>query len=161
MPSVAGMSARRTVSPIAIPLTSSSRWSGISIGSPSTLISRFTYELDRDLRLDRLIEPDLVEVDVRETAARHFLLVVLQHRGMRRLLAVEDDVEDRMRAGVAGEHAPKLALVHAERVRRLAAPVEDTGDEALLPQAPGIGGAARLTLLNLESNPLTGHGGRV
>ena len=43
-PSWTGRSTRRSVSPIAIPLTSSSRCSGISIGSASTVISRLTCE---------------------------------------------------------------------------------------------------------------------
>jgi hypothetical protein len=43
-----------------------------------------------------------VQVDVRQPAARNFLLVVLEDGGVSRLLAVEDDVEDRVRARVAG-----------------------------------------------------------
>ena len=68
------------MSPIAIPLTSSSRCSGISSGSASTVISRtdlgehsalghadrLAEELDHDPRLDRLVQPDLLQVDVCE-----------------------------------------------------------------------------------------------
>ena len=43
-PSCTGRSTRRSVSPIAIPVTSRSRCSGISIGSASTVISRLTCE---------------------------------------------------------------------------------------------------------------------
>jgi hypothetical protein len=59
---------------------------------------RLADQIDRDARLDRLVEPHLVQIDVREPAARHVLLVILQHGGMRRLLASEDDVEDRVEA---------------------------------------------------------------
>ena len=97
---------------------------------------RLADEIDRDLRLDCLVEPHLVQVDVRQTSAWNLLLVVLQHGGMSRRLAVEDDVEDRVRARVARQRAPKLALVHEERMRRLAAPVEDAWHKALVPQAP-------------------------
>ena len=65
-------------------LTSSSSRSGTSIGSASTLTSRWIWlsdaafldafrladELDDDLRLDRLVEPDLLEVDVEEAGPR-------------------------------------------------------------------------------------------
>ena len=89
--------------------------SGISSGSASTLISRcdlrehaalldaggLADELDGHARLDRLVEPHLVQVDVRELAADRILLVVLEDRRVRRLLAVEDDVEDRVQTAVA------------------------------------------------------------
>jgi hypothetical protein len=116
-------------------------------------------EVDRDLCLDRLVEPYLVQVDVRQPAARNLLLVVLEHRRMRRLLAVEDDVEDRVRARVAGQRAPELTLGHAERVRRLAASVEDTGDHALSAQAPCVGGPAPFAGLHLELDSFSGHFG--
>jgi hypothetical protein len=103
-----------------------------------------------------------VQVDVSEPAAGHFLLVVLEHGGVRRRLAVENDVEDRVRAALAGECAPQVALGNAKRVRRLAAPVEHARDEALLAQAPGVGGAAALARLHLELHPFPGHvGGEV
>ena len=66
---------------------------------------------------------------------------------MRRLLALEDDVEDRVEAAVARQRAPEVALGHADRVRCLAVAVEHAGDEPLLAQAPRIGGAAPLALL--------------
>ena len=57
-----------------------------------------------DRRLDRLVEPNLVEVDVRDRAADRMLLVVLQHGVMRRLLALDHDVDDR-RAAPTGRSA--------------------------------------------------------
>ena len=74
---------------------------------------RLADELDRDLRLDRLVEPDLVQIDVREPAARHFLLVVLEH-GRDAASLPDDDVENRVQARVAGQRAPQLPLVHDE-----------------------------------------------
>ena len=118
-------------------------------------------ELDRDLRLDRLIEADLVQIDVREPAARHFLLVVLEHRRVCGSLT-DDDIENRMQPRVAGQRAPQLPLVHDERVRSLSTPVEHARHEALVPQAPRIGGAAPLALRDLELDSFTGHfGGEV
>jgi hypothetical protein len=47
-------------------------------------------------------------------------------------------------------------------MRRLTAPVEDAGYEALAAQAPRIGGAAPLALLDLELDSFSGHfGGEV
>ena len=84
-------------------------------------------ERNGDLRLDRLVEADFVQVDVREPSARNFLLVVLEHGRMRRLLAGEDDVQDRVQSAVARQDAAELALFDGERVRRVPAPVEDAG----------------------------------
>ena len=95
-------------------------------------------EIDRHGRLDRLVEPHLVQVDVREASAGNFLLIVLENSRMRRLLAGQDDVENCVEAGIARQRAPKLAFGHAERVWRLAAPVEDAGDEPLVAQAPRV-----------------------
>ena len=81
---------------------------------------------------------------------------------MRCLLAVEDDIENRVRPRVARQRAPKLALVHEERMRCLAAPVEDAGHEALVAQAPCVSGAAALARLDLELDSFSGHfGGEV
>ena len=119
-------------------------------------------EIDRDGRLDRLVEPHLVQVDVREASARNFLLVVLEHGRMRRLLTGEDDVEDRVQAGVAGQRAPELALGHAERMGRLAAPVEDAWDEPLVAQAPRVRRTAALALGDFQLHAFAGHlGGEV
>jgi hypothetical protein len=76
-----------------------------------------------------------------------------------RLLAVQDDVEDRVRPRVAGEGTPKLALWHKERMRRLAAPVEHAWDHALSAQATRIGGTAPFARLDLELDSFAGHFG--
>ena len=67
---------------------------------------------------------------------QRFLLVVLEHRRVRGS-APDDDVENRVQTRVAGERAPQLPLVHDERVRRLATPVEHARH-----RAPGFAGAA-------------------
>ncbi len=69
-------------------------------------------------RLDHLVEPDLVQVDVEQPGTHGIELVLLQHCVMRGLLAVEDDVEDRVEAVLSREDAAKLALLDGERVRR-------------------------------------------
>ena len=79
-------------------------------------------EHDGDRRGDRLVEADLLEVDVDELSAQRILLVVLENRRMRRVLAVEDDVEDRVHPAAAREHPAKLALGDGDRVRLVAAP---------------------------------------
>ena len=53
------------------------------------------------------------------------------------LLALDDDVEDRVQSRRPGQGLAKLPLGDAERVRRLAAPVEDAGDQPLPAQAAG------------------------
>ena len=124
--------------------------------------ARLADELDGDLRLDRLVEPHLVEVDVRDAAAERILLVRLEDRVVRGLLAVEDDVEDRVQAARPAERAPELALLDAEGVRGLAAPVQDARDEPLLPQPPRLRRTAALAVLDLQPDPFAGHsGGRV
>ena len=69
---------------------------------------RLAHELDGNLRADRLVEPHLVQVDVREVAANRILLVVLDHRSVRRLLVVEHDVEDRVQAVRPAERARSM-----------------------------------------------------
>jgi hypothetical protein len=44
------------------------------------------------------------------------LLVLLEDRRVRGLLAYEDDVEDRVQPAAAGEDATKLPFRHADRV---------------------------------------------
>ena len=123
---------------------------------------RLTDQVDRHLRLDRLVEANLVQVDVRQPAARDVLLIVLEHGRMRRLLAGQDDVEDRVQAGVAGQRAPKVALGHdrthaascrARRERRVRDPRA---------QAPRVGGAAPFALVDLQLHSFARHvGGEV
>jgi hypothetical protein len=118
-------------------------------------------QLDHDLRLDRLVEPHLLQVDVSQAAGQHVLLIVLQDRRMSRLLTVENDVEDRVEAAVTGEHAPQGALGNANCMRRLATPVEDAGDDSFASQPAGIRRSAALALHDLEPHSLSCHGARV
>ena len=85
---------------------------GNPVGSASTWISRVTcctlpptfepgasptsWTLYR--RLDRPVEPHLVEVDMRERAADRMPLEVLENRMVRGRLALDDDVDDRVEA---------------------------------------------------------------
>ena len=78
---------------------------------------------------------------------------------MRRLLAREHHVEDRVQAVSARQHPPQLTLGNADRVRLLPAPVEDAGDHAVLAQAARVAGAPLLALLHLETDPFAGHTG--
>ena len=94
---------------------------------------RLADEMHEDGRLDRLVEPHLVEVDVRDRAADRMLLVVLEHRVMRRLLALDDDVDDPVQAGGAGQRDSQLPLADDERLVRL--PVEHARDQPLTTQA--------------------------
>jgi hypothetical protein len=115
-------------------------------------------QLDGDRRMNRLVEPDLLQVDVHHVPAHLVQLVVLEDRGVALARAVDLDVEDRVEAAGAGQRAPELALLHADR-NRLAAPVEDAGDEALLAQAPRLGRAEPRALRNRQLCPLSGHTG--
>jgi hypothetical protein len=92
-------------------------------------------------------------------AADRILLVVLEDRGVRRLLPLEDDVEDRVKPALSRQDAAELALGDADRVRLLAAAVEDAGDEALTAQAPSVGRATVLALLHLQLDSFAGHFG--
>ena len=78
---------------------------------------------------------------------------------MRRLLSLQDDVEDRVMAVGAAERAAKLALGDRDRMRLLATSVEDTGNESLSAQARGGSRAHALALLCLQLDSLSSHGG--
>ncbi len=51
-----------------------------------------------------------MEVHVQESIPGRVQLVVLEHRVVRLLRALDDDVEDRVQAMVARQNAPELAL---------------------------------------------------
>ena len=67
-------------------------------------------ELRRSRSRDRLVETDLLEVDVRQLPAERILLVVLEDRRMRRLLAVETTSRIACIPPSLVERAAKLAL---------------------------------------------------
>src|ERR671937_3128049 len=100
--------------------------------------------------MDRLVEPHLVEVDVGDVAAQRILLVVLEDRRVRVAVAVEDDVEDGVQSAGAGEHATKVALGNGDRLRVVAAPIEDARNQPLLTQAASVSGTPTLPLANFE-----------
>src|SRR5205085_5431501 len=102
---------------------------------------RLAGELDRDLRRDRLVEPHLVEVEMRDPAPDRVYLEVLEDRGVRRLLAGQRDVEDCVAAVRAAQHRSQLALGNGDRMRLLPAAVDDAGDETVAPQRSGRGRA--------------------
>src|SRR5215203_3625550 len=121
----------------------------------------FADQLDHDLRLDRLVEADFLQIDVDDAALDRILLGLFENRRVRRLLSVEDDVEDDVEAMRAGQRPPEVSLGHADRVRRLPAPVEDAGYQAFAPKAARFPRADLLAFLDLEFDSLGSHGGKV
>ena len=115
-------------------------------------------ELDGDRRVDRLVEPHLTEIDVRDRAADRILLVVGEDRRMDGLLALDDDVEDRVQPRRAGHRGPELALGDDDRTRVTLA-VQDARDEPLRAQTTGAARAEILALAHFELQPVSGHGG--
>ena len=78
---------------------------------------------------------------------------------MRGLLVVDDDVENRVETVRTAECAPQHTLWHCERVWLLATPVEDARDQALLAQPTRLARSQRVTLMNLQTNSFSRHGG--
>ena len=108
-----------------------------------------TDEVDDDRRLDRLVEPNLTEVDVRDGAADRVALHVGEHRRMHRLLALDDDVENRVQPRRSGHRCPKVPLGDQDRAR-VAFSVEDARDESARAQAAHVARPALLSLLHFE-----------
>ena len=78
---------------------------------------------------------------------------------MRRVLAFDDDVEDRVQPSLAGQHPAEVTLRHGDGVGALALAVEHAGDEAGLAQAPGLAGASPLALGDLQLDSFARHDG--
>ncbi len=99
-----------------------------------------------------------MEVDVRERPADRMTLVLLEHRVMRRLLALDHHVDDRVQPRGPRERGAKLALADDERPRMPLA-VEDARDEALLSEAPDAPGAELVgpALGHLQRDALVRH----
>jgi hypothetical protein len=75
---------------------------------------------------------------------------------MRRGLALEDHVEHGVETRGAGQRCAQLALADRDRPRgRL--PVQHARNEALLAQAPRLGRAEPLALLDLQTMTLSSH----
>ena len=79
---------------------------------------------------------------------------------MRRLLAFEHDVEDRVQAAFARERPAQLALGDRDRVR-LGAAVEHARDQPLPAQTLRDARADFLALLDFETDSLSGHDRRM
>ncbi len=120
---------------------------------------RDAHELDRDLRLDRTVEPNLVEVDVGHCRADRVELVVLQHGVMSLLLAAHNDVEDLVHPVLSAKRLAQLPLTDRERAR-LAGAVENAGHESLTTQTPRLPAPTGLALRHLEPDSLPSHTGR-
>jgi len=108
--------------------------------------------------VDRLVEPDLLQVDVRDEAAHLVHLVVLEDRRVRRSLAVDLDVEDRVEAAGARERAAQLALRDADR-DRFTPTVENARHEPLLAQASRLRRTEPGALLNRQLCAFACHTG--
>src|SRR3954469_22211377 len=86
---------------------------------------RLADQLNRDGRLDGLVEADFLEIDVRDVAANRILLVVLEDRRVRRLLPLEHHVQDGVQPALPRQNTTEVALRNADRVWLLAAAVQD------------------------------------
>ena len=120
-------------------------------------MSRISDELDDDIRLDRLVEPHLVQVDVQEPGARRIELIVLDDRVMGFLLPLENDVQDGVQTVVAGERLAQLPLLDAEGLCLVAVSVENARNQALLAQAPRGRAPVRFPRLHLQLDSLSCH----
>ena len=170
--SIAGTSARRSTSPTSRCVTSTSMCSGhvrrqrldVELArderehAARLHAGRLADELHDDRRMDRLVEPHLTQIDVRDRAANRILLVLGEDRRMHRLLALDDDVEDRVKPGRACHHGTKLPLGDGDRAR-VTLPVQDAGDEPLRAEAPGAARADLLALAHFELQSVSRHGG--
>src|SRR5947208_14051644 len=86
-------------------------------------------------------------------------LVVLENRGVRRLLLVEAHVENRMKAVIACQYPPQLPLLDANNMPLLPAPVADTRDHSFTAHAPRIAASPALALAYGQLDSLAGRGG--
>src|SRR5262249_61471395 len=120
---------------------------------------RLADELDDDRGLDRLVEANLLQVEVLDLPPQRVDLVVLENRRVRGLLACEHDVEDRVEPCAPREHPSKLALLHTDRVGLVPAAVEDPWDQAVTAQPTRLPRPAVLALLHFQTNPFSGHTG--
>src|SRR5829696_5077763 len=120
---------------------------------------RLSGELDDHLRVDRLIEPNLLEVNVEEAVLHGVKLVLLEHGVVGLLGALDDDVDDRVEAVGAGEDPAELPLADAERLRGLPAPVENAGNCPFGAQTAGSRASTVLPRLHFELDTFTSHTG--
>jgi len=81
----------------------------------------FSESVDGTLSDIKVYNTSGSQVDVGDVSADRMHLVVLEDRGVRRLLLVEGDVEDRVQAVIARQHATQLTFLDADCMRRPAA----------------------------------------
>ena len=112
-----------------------------------------TLELDHDIRLDRLVEFDLLQVDVAERAAHRVQLLLLDH-DRARFAAVDREIEQR---GALGDHVADVAFGHLEGGRLGAAGVDDAGDEPLAAHAASVAGTEVGARGDVQSGACIGH----
>ena len=96
-----------------------------------------TGQLDRDLGLNRLVEVDLLEVEVLEIAAHRVVLLLLDH-DRNRIAAFDVKIEQRV--AFTQDH-PGVATFDLKGGRFLAVRVDDPGDLAVTAEALGDSGA--------------------
>ena len=114
-------------------------------------------QVNGDRCLDRLVEADLLQVDVLHMTANRIALVLLEDGRVRVRLALQHHVEHGVQARRAGQGGAEQAAFDGERVSGPLA-VEDARNEALLAQAPRLGRAEPLTFLHIEAKSVSGHG---
>ena len=76
--------------------------------------ARLADQVDRRACLDRLVEPDREQVDVRDAIADRVELELLEDRGDRGLLARDLHVEHRVASRLAGQRLPQHRRRHGE-----------------------------------------------
>ena len=106
--------------------------------------------------VDRLVEPDFLQVDVGDVAADLSCWYSLSTEEWR-LAAVDHDVEHGIQATAGRQRAAQVALGDRDRDRILAA-VENARDQTLPAQAPRLGRAEDGTVLDHQFDALASHG---
>ena len=131
------------------------------LGEDAALLDadRLADERDHDGGLDRLVEADLLEVDVRDRAAHLVALVVLEDRRVRRA-AVDGDVEHGVASRPASS-APRAARARRSRSRRARRGRRGRPEQPLPAQAPRLGRAESGPLGDHELDALSSHGAPV
>jgi hypothetical protein len=106
--------------------------------------------------VDRLVEADFLQVDVRDGATDLVELVLLEHRRVRGS-TFDDDVEHRVQAARAGQRRAQVALGDRDRDGSVLS-VEDARDQPLPAQAARLGGAEDRPVSDHELETLSCHG---
>ena len=118
-----------------------------------------TVERQRHGRVDRLVEADLLQVDVRDDTAQLVGLELLEDARVR-VAALDDDIEHGVQAAARRQCSAQVALRDRDRDGPLA-PVEHTRNEPAATQAAGFRRAEDPPVLDHEFDTLAGHDGAV